>query len=608
MNKPTGPGWLRRSLRVFSYTRRAVELVWTTNRSLTITFGLLTVLAGLLPAAMAYIGKLIIDGVIAAADGGATAALTQQALLWIAAEGGLVVLLGATQRGLQICEALIRLQLGHRVNVLILEKALTLSLPDFEDAEVYDQMTRARRGASSRPLSLVRRAFGLIQSTISLATYSALLLQFSGIAVAILAVAAVPPFIAETRFAGEGFKLFRWRSPDYREQAYLETVISREDFAKEVMLLGVGDRLIGRYRQIFDNLYGDDRSLTIRRSTWGFVLGLLSKAALYGTYAWIAMATIHGQISLGEMTMFLLVFKQGQSSFSSILFGIGGMYEDNLYLSNLYEFLGRPTRSDPQVRATHGPRPGDGIRFEDVRFTYPDATQPALDGISLHLHPGEKLALVGHNGSGKTTLIKLLARLYTPDSGRILLDGLDLQEWEERALRERIGVIFQDFVRYQFSVGENIGIGDTRHADDHSRWAAAAHKGMAASFIEQMPAAYQTQLGRWFKNGQELSGGQWQKVALSRAFMREDAQLMVLDEPTSAMDAEAEAEIFDRVRNMTDEQMAILISHRFSTVRMADRILVLASGRITERGDHSTLMASGGQYAHLFTLQAAGYQ
>lgn len=608
MNTPTGPGWLRRSLRVFSYTWRAVELVWTTNKALTITFGLLTILAGLLPAAMAYIGKLIIDSVLAAADGGATAALTQQALLWIATEGGLVMLLGATQRGLQVCEALIRLQLGHRVNVLILEKALTLSLTDFEDAEAYDQMTRARRGASSRPLSLARRAFGLTQNAISLATYSALLLQFSAVAVAILAVAAIPPFIAETRFAGEGFKLFRWRSPDYREQAYLETVISREDYAKEVMLLGIGDRLLDRYRQIFDNLYGDDRSLTIRRGTWGFALGLLSKLALYGTYAWIAMATIHSQISLGEMTMFLLVFKQGQSAFSAILFGIGGMYEDNLYLSNLYEFLGRPTRGDSQARATCGPQPRDGIRFEDVRFTYPDAEQPALGGISFHLRPGEKLALVGHNGSGKTTLIKLLARLYTPDSGRILLDGLDLQEWEERALRERIGVIFQDFVRYQFSVGENIGVGDIRHADDQSRWTAAARKGMAAPFIEQMPASYQTQLGRWFKNGQELSGGQWQKVALSRAFMRESAQVMVLDEPTSAMDAEAEAEIFDRVRNMTDEQMAILISHRFSTVRMADRILVLDSGRITERGDHRTLMASDGQYAHLFTLQAAGYQ
>lgn len=602
------PNWLRRSLGVFAYTRRAVSLVWTTNQPLTIVFGLLTIFAGLLPAAMAYVGKLIIDGVVLAADHPEQAELTNAVLQWIAVEGGLVVVLAAAQKGIQVCESLIRLQLGHRVNVLILEKALTLTLPDFEDAEVYDQMTRARREASARPLSLVRRAFGLIQNAISLLTYSALLLQFSPVAVAILAVAAIPPFIAETRFAGEGFRLFRWRSPAYREQAYLETVIAREDYAKEVMLLGVGRRLLDRYRQIFTDLYDDDRSLTLRRAVWGLVLGLLSRVALYGTYIWIALEAIDGRITIGEMTMYLLVFKQGQSAFSASLTGIGGMYEDNLYLSNLYEFLGRPERRTTTGHHTTGPKPHDGIRFEGVRFTYPGASTPALDGISLHLQPGEKLALVGHNGSGKTTLIKLLTRLYTPDEGRIVLDGMDLADWDEQTLRERIGVIFQDFVRYQFSVGENIGVGDIRHVDSADRWSMAAQKGMAAPFIDQMPDGYQTQLGRWFQNGQELSGGQWQKIALSRAFMREDAQLMVLDEPTSAMDAEAEAEIFDRVRNMTDAQMAILISHRFSTVRMADRIVVLDKGRIIERGDHASLMAEQGQYAHLFSLQAAGYQ
>ena len=602
------PNWLRRSLGVFAYTRRAVSLVWTTNQPLTIVFGLLTIFAGLLPAAMAYVGKLIIDGVVLAADHPEQAELTNAVLQWIAVEGGLVVVLAAAQKGIQVCESLIRLQLGHRVNVLILEKALTLTLPDFEDAEIYDQMTRARREASARPLSLVRRAFGLIQNAISLLTYSALLLQFSPVAVAILAVAAIPPFIAETRFAGEGFRLFRWRSPAYREQAYLETVIAREDYAKEVMLLGVGRRLLDRYRQIFTDLYDDDRSLTLRRAVWGLVLGLLSRVALYGTYIWIALEAIDGRITIGEMTMYLLVFKQGQSAFSASLTGIGGMYEDNLYLSNLYEFLGRPERRTTTGHHTTGPKPQDGIRFEGVRFTYPGASSPALDGISLHLQPGEKLALVGHNGSGKTTLIKLLTRLYTPDEGRIVLDGMDLADWDEQTLRERIGVIFQDFVRYQFSVGENIGVGDIRHVDSADRWSMAAQKGMAAPFIDQMPDGYQTQLGRWFQNGQELSGGQWQKIALSRAFMREDAQLMVLDEPTSAMDAEAEAEIFDRVRNMTDAQMAILISHRFSTVRMADRIVVLDKGRIIERGDHASLMAEQGQYAHLFSLQAAGYQ
>jgi len=307
------------------------------------------------------------------------------------------------------------------------------------------------------------------------------------------------------------------------------------------------------------------------------------------------------------MTMYLLLIRQGQSSVSAILNSVSGMYEDNLYLSTLYEYLETPV-APSGGSAQRGPHPQDGVRFEHVSFSYPGATEPALVDIDMHLLPGSSLALVGENGSGKTTLIKLLTRLYNPDSGRILVDGLPLPEWSESALRARIGVIFQDFTRYQMLVGENVGAGDERYFEDQDRWRQAAEKGQAAAFIEQLAGGYHTQLGKWFKDGQELSGGQWQKIALARAFMRTDADILVLDEPTAAMDARAEAEVFEHFSALSRGRIAILISHRFSTVRMADQIAVLDRGRIIEKGSHDQLMAASGHYAQLFALQARGYR
>jgi ATP-binding cassette subfamily B protein len=593
-----------RLLGVFRYSRRALELVWTTSRRLTLLLAACTLVAGLLPAAAAWVGQLIVDGVVAAMDGKAPVG----PVFWLVAlEGVIMAGIAAAQRGTQLGQSLLRGLLGQRVNVMILDKALTLELAHFEDSEFYDKLTRARREASSRPLGLVNKTFTLIQNGISLVSYAAILFGFSPWAVVILIAGGLPQFAAEAKFSGDAFRLFRRRSPETRRQAYLETVLAREDSAKEVKLFQLGPLLLDRYRRIFERIYSEDRALTLRRETWGFILGLIGTLIFYGAYAWVVLATVRGEITLGQMTMYLSVFKQGQSAVSASLTAISGMYEDNLYLSNLYEYLEQPVAA-ASGSATEGAIPGDGVRFEGVSFNYPGNEEPALADINLHLTPGQSLAIVGRNGSGKTTLIKLLGRLYDPSEGRILLDGTDLRDWDPEALRRRIGVIFQDFVRYQMLVGENIGAGDVERFNDSEGWQEAAEQGLASDFIDELPEGYETQLGRWFQGGRELSGGQWQKIAIARAFMRQRADILVLDEPTAAMDAGAEAEVFQHFRAMTQGRIAILISHRFSTVRMADRIIVLDGGRTAEHGSHDQLMAANGTYAELFRLQAAGYQ
>ncbi|NAO96401.1 ATP-binding cassette domain-containing protein [Halomonas sp. MG34] len=602
---------------VFRYSRRALGLVWETSRWMMLGLALCTLVAGVLPAVAAWVGQLIVDGVVsameahqAATDPNLLASITP-VLTLVGIEAVIIALIALAQRGLSAQQSLLRALLGQKVNVMILEKAGQLSLSQFEDSELYDQLTRARREASTRPLALVNKTFGLLQNAISLGSFGVLLVQFSPWALLILVAGALPVFISEAKFSGDAFRLFRWRSPQTRMQIYLETVLAREDSIKEVKLFGLEGLFLKRYRDIFTKLFAEDRRLTLRRESWGFLLGLLGTLTFYAAYAWVVIETIAGALTLGQMTMYLMVFKQGQAALSASLTAISGMYEDNLYLSNLYEYLEQPVEGENGT-LTQGALPGDGLRFEHVSFSYPGGDSvlqdPVLHDISLHLCPGQSLALVGENGSGKTTLIKLLTRLYHPTQGRILLDGSDLRDWSTQALRERTGVIFQDFVRYQLQVGENLGVGDTHAFNDQERWQNAARHGMADEFITRMASGYQTQLGRWFKNGQELSGGQWQKIALSRAYMRENADILVLDEPTAAMDAAAEAEIFARFREHSRDKMAILISHRFSTVRSADLILVIDQGHIVERGTHEELLATAGRYAKLFQLQAAGYK
>ncbi len=581
-------------------------MVWSTDRILTIWLAIATLITGILPGVVAYVGKLIVDSVVTAAESG-LAADQWRAVMFVAVEGGVLVVLTGAQTALNIGQSLLRVLLGQKVNVLILEKALTLDLAHFEDSEFYDKMTRARREASVRPLNFVMRSFTAVRLGLALVTFGGLLLRFSSWVVLALVLAALPVFVSETRFAGEAFQIFKRRAPETRQQVYLETLIAREDFAREVKLYQLGPTMLERYREIFERLYGEGRDLTLRRNLWSYGLELLSSVAFYVAYGWIVVSTIQGRVSLGDMTMYISVFRQGQDSLSLLLTTFSEMYEDNLYLSTLYEFLDQEV-TPLQGLVTQGSTPGDGIRFENVTFTYPGSSKPAIKSISFHIKPGAKLALVGKNGSGKTTLINLLTRMYPPDDGRILLDGIDLQQWDPDVLHRRIGVIFQNFVRYQFTVGENIGVGDVDQLHNPEQWEVAADKGMAKPFIESMSEQFLTQLGRWFKDGIELSGGQWQKIALSRAFMRTKANILVLDEPTSAMDAEAEVEIFSRLKSLTQNQMAILISHRFSTVRMADTIMVLDEGQVIEQGSHEALVSADGVYAHLFSLQAAGYQ
>lgn len=587
--------------------------MWRSTPGGLVVVSLLVIASAVLPVTVAWVGKVIVDAVVAAH--GSTGAIHDAAVSkvwhWVLVELGLVVGIGLVERSTGLMRQLVGSRLAIDLAVMIMEKALTLDLRHFEDAPFYDKLTRARREASSRPLSLVQQNFQIVRSVLTLTGYAALLLSFSPWVVVGLLLAGVPAFIAEARFSGAAYRLRNWRSPDARRLNYLEYVIGNDEHAKEVKLFGLGPLMLERYKKFAETFFVEDRKLAVSRAGWTFLWSLISTGTFYACYVAVALGAAAGRVTLGEMTLYVVAFRQGQGAFQAILSALGGMYEDNLYMANLFEFLDMPTaRPAKRVIAGDGQpvRAEKGIRFEGVGFRYPGKKEWALRGVSVFIPEGQSLALVGQNGAGKTTFIKLLTRLYEPTEGRVLLDGRDLADWDEVDLRRRVGVIFQDFSQYQFALRENVGFGSVEHLADDARIGRAVERGGAREFVASLTAGLETQLGHWFNDGAELSGGQWQRVGLARAFMREEADILVLDEPTAALDAEAEHAIFERFRTLARGRTAILISHRFPTVRMADRILVIEQGTIREQGSHEELLKNGGIYARLFSLQAEGYR
>lgn len=612
----------------FSHTPRALALVYRSSRAATIGLLLLTMVSVALPLTIAWVGKALVDAIVQRH--------ASEALRWVLVELVLVVLQTLAGRLQGLMGTVLGARLSVDINLMILRKALSLSLRHFEDTQFYDQLTRARREASSRPLGMVMSTFQIAQSLLTLCGYAALLISFGWLSVLGLVVATVPATVAEMRFSKAAFRLRNWRSPDTRRLSYIEYVLSNDEHAKEVKLFGLGPPLLERYRVLGEGFYRDDRSLAVRRAVWSYLLSLIGVGAFYGCYALVALQAAAGLITLGTMTLYITAFRQGQSAFQSTLNALGSMYENNLYMSNLFQFLRiepdstaaavepqrrqqaealppaplraeAPAASEHAAAAAPAREPEVGVRFEGVGFRYPGSEMWALRDINLFIPKGQSLALVGHNGAGKTTFIKLLTRLYQPTEGRILLDGRDLRDWPEEALRARLGVLFQDFNQYQFTVRENVGFGSVTHLEDAARLERAIERGGATEVVAGLKKGVDTGLGRWFEGGVELSGGQWQRIALSRAYAREEADILILDEPTAALDAEAEQRVFERFQALTKGRTSILISHRFPTVRMADHIVVIEGGRIQEEGTHDELLRRGGRYAELFRLQAKGY-
>jgi len=590
-------------------TPQAFKLVWQASKRHTLINFTLIPLIAVLPAAQSWVGKMIVDKILQATEATSDVQAGLRLVLpFVLIEFALLLASTLLSSYRSLSNSILRSLLTKHVNTLIIDKAIGLDLQFYEDPVFYDNMQNARRRADSSALAIITAISQVAQQLITLISLVVLLVNFSPWLAVFVILAAIPNFLSNSRFAEMSFRAISRRAPESRLLNYIEMLLTSNETVKEIKLFGLGPALKQRYEVLFSQFLEEDISIARRNTLASLAWGMLSNLAYYGSYIWVIVRTISQTITLGDMTMFLSVFRQSQRAVQQLLENFSRLYENNLYLDNLLDFLAIEPALVSLENGKIPPTPiEEGIRFENVTFKYPGSDNYVLKNINLFIKPGESIALVGLNGAGKTTLIKLLTRLYDPTEGRILLDGTDLREFDLKSLHQRFGVIFQDFVRYHFSVRENIGFGQIEDLDDQARIEEAANKGGAEEVVNDLPEGYDTILGRRWNRGHELSGGQWQKIALSRAFMRK-AEVLILDEPTSALDAQAEYEIFLRFRELMEGRIAVLISHRFSTVRMADRIVVLDEGHIVELGSHQELMERNQAYAHLFNLQAEGYR
>jgi ATP-binding cassette subfamily B protein len=616
-DSPVKPGekpTFRERIDALRYVPQLLALVWDTHRGFTLAMALLRLTRAFVPIATLWIGKLIIDGVVdAQRNGGSWRSVGGL----VAIELAIVIVGELLARASALVESLLGDLFSNRISVRLMQHAATLDLAQFEDPDFYDHLERARRQTVGR-IGLIAQLLGLAQGLLTLMTLSAALLAFNPWLMVLLVVAIVPSFLGETRFAAMEYSLlFRW-TPERRQLDYLRWVGASDDTAKEVQSFGLAGWLAERYRVLSDRWYAENKKLATRKAVVSSALSFIGTAGYYAAYVVIIARAIGGSITLGSLTFLAASFSRGRDLIQSLLLGASGIYEQGLYLRDLFLFFEMKPTISSRPGAPPVPRPmRTGFVFEDVGFKYPGSERWAVRHVSFTLHPGERIALVGENGAGKTTLTKLLARLYDPTEGRILLDGIDLRDYDLASLRREIGVIFQDFVRYDMRFDENVGVGEIESVRGYLDNGAsspppdplvyAADQSLASALLPRFPAGYRQMLGRRFDDGVELSGGEWQKIALARAYMR-DAQVLILDEPTAALDARAEYEVFKRFSELMAGRMGVLISHRFSTVRMADRIVVLQGGEMVEQGTHEELVDAGGLYAELFGMQAVGYR